>query len=126
MDQKKILVVDDDDSIRDILSLMITKMGHIPDTAEDGRIGLRKIKEFKPDLILLDLMMPNANGFEVLQILQDAGNTTPVVIVTAFTEIAGLKDVKAWLQVTEVLKKPVKVDDLKALLGRLFAPAHSA
>lgn len=125
MDKKKILVVDDDDSIRDILTLMITRMGHEPETAEDGRIGLRMVKEFQPDLILLDLMMPNVNGFEVLQILQDAGNTTPVVIVTAFTEIAGLKDVKAWLQVTEVLKKPVKTDDLKGVLERTFAAASA-
>lgn len=83
--KKKILLVDDDESLRQMYTLVLTKAGHDMTTADDGSEGLARIREGGWDLILLDLMMPNVNGIEVLHALQDESGKQgdcPIVILS--------------------------------------------
>ena len=80
----KILVVDDEPTNIDIVVQELTDKGYAIETATDGRAGLRKAEASRPDLILLDYMMPTMNGLEVLEELRKRGNDTPVVMITAY------------------------------------------
>lgn len=81
----KVLVIDDDKSIVDLLNHMLTREGYTVFTALDGREGLTVAKQEKPDLIILDIMMPELDGISVSGILfQDpVMRMTPVLILSA-------------------------------------------
>ena len=79
----KVLVVDDEENIRFLVESALQLAGMETAGAEDGRAGLRLVSEFRPDLIVLDVMMPELDGFEVLQRLRDGGSRTPVIFLTA-------------------------------------------
>ena len=84
MDRKqRVLVVEDEKNIVDILRFNLQKEGYETLEAYDGVTGLRLALEEAPDLILLDLMLPGMNGFEVCKLLRDKGKSTPVLIITA-------------------------------------------
>jgi len=83
----KILVVDDEPTNIDIVVQELTDKGYAIETATDGRAGLRKAEASRPDLILLDYMMPTMNGLEVLKELRKRGNHTPVVMITAYGSV---------------------------------------
>ena len=63
--QKRVLIVDDDDEIRELLEFDIASSGYFVDTAKDGMEGLNKVLNNTYDIVLLDVMMPKMNGFEV-------------------------------------------------------------
>lgn len=102
----RVLVIDDDAAVRRHLDTLLAAEGHTVDEAPDGREGLSKAFAHPPDLILLDLMMPQLSGFEVVTALRADARTlgVPIVIVTAKTldqgEIAALNG-----QVQAVLQK---------------------
>ena len=70
VEKKRILIVDDDTEIRDLLEFDISSSGYFVDTACDGMEGLNKALNNKYDLILLDVMMPKMNGFDVCKNIQ--------------------------------------------------------
>ena len=80
-----VLVVEDDADTRDMLQRLLDKEGWVVIEAANGRCGVRAVAERLPDLILLDLMMPEMDGFAFLEALrqQDAWRSIPVVVVTA-------------------------------------------
>jgi two-component system, NtrC family, response regulator AtoC len=80
----KILIVDDEPSNRNILSQELSHTGYVVETASDGREALRKVESSRPDLIILDYMMPDLSGLEVLEELRKRENDTPVVMITAY------------------------------------------
>src|SRR5229473_1990062 len=80
----KILVADDEPSNRNILSQELTHKGYVVETANNGREALRKIESVRPDLLILDYMMPDLSGLEVLKELRRRENDTPVVMITAY------------------------------------------
>jgi DNA-binding NtrC family response regulator len=80
----KILIVDDEPSNRNILGQELTHKGYSVTAASDGREALRKIESSRPDLIILDYMMPDLSGLEVLKELRKRENDTPVVMITAY------------------------------------------
>ena len=81
---KKILIVEDDKFLRDLISQKLTKEGYEVDEAMDGEEGVKMIKEVKPDLVLLDLILPGIDGFEVLVKMKENSNisSTPVIILS--------------------------------------------
>ena len=83
---KKILIVEDEKNIVDILSFNLTREGYTALEAYDGEAGLQLALEQDPDLILLDLMLPRKNGFDVCRAIRDAGRTTPIIMLTAREE----------------------------------------
>lgn len=79
-----ILIVDDEPSNRNILSQELSHKGYSVLVASDGREALRKVEACRPDLIILDYMMPDLSGLEVLKELRKRENDTPVVMITAY------------------------------------------
>src|SRR5215467_12511743 len=80
----KILIVDDEPSNRNILRQELTHKGYTIETANDGAEALRKVESSRPDLIILDYMMPDLSGLDVLKELRKRENDTPVVMITAY------------------------------------------
>lgn len=80
--EKRILVVDDNEGIVDILSGFLDEAGFVPVPAFDGEEALAKYRKYNPALILLDIMMPKKNGFEVLKEVRN-GSGIPVIMITA-------------------------------------------
>jgi diguanylate cyclase (GGDEF)-like protein len=85
----RILVVDDEEHIRKIVKFQLEKAGYDIDTADDGLTALKMVEECRPDLILMDLMMPNMDGYEVTRRLKANYQTNhiPVIMVTAKAEL---------------------------------------
>lgn len=81
--QKRILVVDDDNEIRELLEFDIGQSGYYVDTAKDGLEGLNKALNNTYDLILLDVMMPKMNGFDVCKNIRQAKLAVPILMLTA-------------------------------------------
>lgn len=88
MTNKKILVVDDDNDLREALDTALTQAGYTSITAPDGKAGLTSALEHKPDLILLDIMMPIMGGHEMLSALRKDvwGKSVPVLLLTNFDD----------------------------------------
>ena len=83
MNEKRILIVDDDDEIRELLEFDIKASGYFVDTAKDGMEGLNKALNNTYDLILLDVMMPKMNGFDVCKNIRQAKLAIPILMLTA-------------------------------------------
>ena len=81
--QKRILIVDDDDEIRELLEFDVRSSGYFVDTAKDGLEGLNKALNNTYDLILLDVMMPKMNGFDVCKNIRNAKLSIPILMLTA-------------------------------------------
>lgn len=118
---KRILVVEDDPSISMGLSMNLEAEGYAVAVAEDGEHGLRLAREFKPDLIVLDVMLPKLNGFEVLRTLRGEGVAVPIVMLSArgaeMDKVMGLE-----LGAEDYITKPFGLAELlarvKAVLRR--------
>ncbi len=117
--KKTILVVDDEKDIVDLLSYNLTKDGFTVITARNGRDALDRARQ-KPDLIILDVMMPEMNGLQVIQELKKEKSTAsiPVILLTAkgseTDEIVGLE-----VGADDYIVKPVKI-------GKIVARVHTA
>ena len=113
MDRKKVLIVEDEKNIVDILRFNLQKEGYATLEAYDGKAGLELALGENPDLILLDLMLPVMNGFEVCKTIRDKGLSTPVLIITAREteqdKILGLE-----LGADDYITKPFSIRELMA------------
>lgn len=85
MENKKVLIIEDEKSISDIVKFNLTKEGFSVDTAYDGKEGLDKALTGNPDLILLDVMLPTIDGFEICKRVREK-STVPIIMVTAKEE----------------------------------------
>jgi DNA-binding response OmpR family regulator len=114
---QRILVIDDDPSIRSLFKRGLGYEGFSVDLAESGEAGLISARDNVPDLIILDVMMPGIDGFEVLRRLRAAGDSIPVIMLTAKdadeSQVEGL-DAGA----DDYVLKPVSFD---VLLARIRA-----
>jgi len=81
---KKILIIEDDDFLRQLISKKMSSEGFTVSSAADGPDGIEKVKSIKPDLVLLDLLLPTIDGFEVLSKIKTDKDTTsiPVIILS--------------------------------------------
>ena len=111
-----VLIVEDDPNIRELLQLYLEKDGYLVTQAADGGQGLEQFRACKPDLVLLDVMMPVMDGWEVCKAIR-AESSTPVIMLTAKGEIddkvAGLK-----AGADDYMTKPF---EMKELLARIEA-----
>lgn len=117
MEQKKtVLIVEDEKNIVDILCFNLQREGYATLEAYDGEDGLEKAQSEKPDLILLDVMLPKMNGFDVCRTLRKSSNNVPVVILTAREEetdkVLGLE-----IGADDYITKPFSMRELIARVG---------
>ena len=110
---KTVLIVEDESNIVDILSFNLEREGYDTIEANDGQRGLELAREQNPDLILLDLMLPRMNGFDVCRAIRQAGQATPVIMLTAREEetdkVLGLE-----LGADDYITKPFSMRELLA------------
>ena len=115
MSQANILIVDDVEDNRIVLSRLVKRLGHVPILAEDGLIAFEKLNEHEIDLVLLDIMMPNIDGYEVLSHIEDtvALRHIPVIMITALDDVdSAVNCIKVGAQ--DYLTKPFKPVLLRA------------
>ncbi len=112
-DRKKVLIVEDEKNIVDILRFNLQKEGYTTLEAYDGKAGLELALGENPDLILLDLMLPVMNGFEVCKTIRDKGLNTPVLIITA-RETEQDKILGLDLGADDYITKPFSIRELMA------------
>jgi len=110
---KTILIVEDEKNIVDILNFNLVKEGYSTMEAYDGHTGLQLAQEQDPDLILLDVMLPKMNGFDICKSLREQGRTTPIIMLTAREEetdkVLGLE-----LGADDYITKPFSMRELLA------------
>lgn len=108
----KILLVEDDPTILETVAYNLEKQGHEVVTAEDGRVALEKARTVEPNLILLDVMLPHVDGFEVCRILRQEMNV-PIIMLTAKSDevdrVVGLE-----MGADDYITKPFSMRELLA------------
>ena len=122
--QLKILIVDDDPDVLTAIVAILESRDYVVVTARDGEQALEKLKEEKPDLMILDLLIPRMNGFAVCRELQDPSwsdyRKMPVLVLTAVGEGASRRryqlETGQTLDVDDYIEKPV---DMYVLLDRV-------
>ncbi len=89
----KLLVVEDDENLRQIYTKNLTRRDYTVESASDGNDALNKLPDFKPDAILLDIMMPGLNGKEFLKFLKQSPRykSIPVIMITGVSDINDIK-----------------------------------
>ncbi|SHE72564.1 two-component system, OmpR family, response regulator [Ferrithrix thermotolerans DSM 19514] len=115
----KVLVIDDEPPITELLNMSLSFEGYEVASANSGREGLEKARSFRPDLIVLDIMMPDLDGFQVLKRLREEGNKTPVLFLTAKDavedRVTGLT-----AGADDYLPKPFSLAELSARVGAIL------
>ena len=126
MSQKKVLVVDDDPDVRLFNTTVVEENGFIPIEAANGEEGLKKLKEEKPDLVILDIMMPRKDGYVLCAELKANEETAdiPVVLLTAvgeavptttYTHADGMST-----EADDYIPKPIDTDGLIEVVNGLL------
>jgi CheY-like chemotaxis protein len=116
--KKLILVVDDEKAIRELLARVLTIAGYEVDSAADGHEALERVAARRPDLILLDLMMPVLDGWSVLDRLREQRDPPPVVVVSAYLDRGRVVAAGA----VGYLSKPFRSTDLLETCRRVLGP----
>jgi DNA-binding response OmpR family regulator len=117
----KILIVDDDLDLVELLRLVLTESGYATQAAVTGAEALKKARRMPPDLVLLDLILPDLNGFNVCTALRldPATATIPIIMMTVVPgEIPRLAGIETGADA--YLNKPFSIDGLVALVNDLF------
>jgi CheY-like chemotaxis protein len=119
---KLVLLVDDDESLLDLMEHVVKKEGFRTDRAADGVEALRKAQALRPDLMVLDMMLPGLGGYEIIRELQAAGcGDVQVVVVTGRQmDRQGVELIRGEPNVKEFMEKPVRPAFLTAALHRLL------
>ena len=116
---KKILLVEDDKKISELVKQSLINEGYFVDQSFDGESGYYKIIEDQPDLVILDIMMPKMNGYKVCAKVREIGVTTPIIMLTAK---CGEYDLEEGLDTgaNDYLRKPFSTVELLARIRKLL------
>lgn len=119
---KLILIVDDDDSIRELLEFIVKKEGFRVEKSSNGKEALEKAKKLNPDLIILDLMLPGYGGFEILKELQtyETANIPIIVVTGKYMDRTTSQMIKMEPNVKEFIQKPIKTNVLSSILHKIL------
>lgn len=119
-DKATILVIEDDKSVRTLVSKSLTARGYMVETCDDGLEGLTKLERTRPDLIIVDIMMPRLDGMTFVKAIKGNKNTSPIPIIflTANNDpksmIAGIN-----LGAKHYVTKPFQIEDLLGKVEKL-------
>ena len=124
MISKKILIIEDEEVLLGLLQKKLTKEGYRVLLARDGEVGLKIMNKEKPDLVLLDIIMPVKDGFEVMEVMHkdEKLNKIPIIIISNSGQPVELERAKAlgardWLIKTELDPQEV-LEKVRGQLGR--------
>jgi two-component system, sensor histidine kinase and response regulator len=115
--QANILVIDDEESIRDSCSQVLAKAGYTTQTAENGDLGLQKVTEAEPDLVLVDLKMPGMSGMELLEKIAEINPSIVSVVITGYATIESAVEAMK-RHAYDFLPKPFTPDQLRIVVKR--------
>lgn len=120
----KILSVEDNPELQEFIALALRSKGHEVHQAMDGQKGYEMALALKPDLILLDMMMPQLNGMQVIALAKANPElkNIPIVVMTAFySDVEFLEQTMREAGAVEYLRKPLKIDDLISCVRSVLA-----
>lgn len=127
-ESKRIVYVEDEEEMIDLVRLIMARRGFEVIGANGGRVGLQTIRENLPDLVLLDLMMPDIDGWDVYQQMKadEVTQNIPVIVVTAkaqsIDKVLGLHIAK----VDDYISKPFSPQELAESIEKVLARRHDA
>ncbi|MBP8625750.1 MAG: sigma-54-dependent Fis family transcriptional regulator [Syntrophorhabdales bacterium] len=117
MIKPRILIVDDEPTSRELLEGYLSKKGYGIECAKDGRECLEKINYFSPDIVILDVRLPDIDGLTILESLKTQENSPYIIIITAFHDMSTtIKAIR--LGAFEYIPKPIDVDELEQAIER--------
>jgi len=122
MSDEKVLLVEDEEALRLFIGDSLRNEGFAVEYAADGNEGLAKARSLPVDLIILDVMLPGKDGFEVCESIRASGQTTPILMLTALSQI---KDTVQGLKIgaDDYVTKPFDMGELMARVGALLRRA---
>jgi len=120
MDQHRILVADDEETIRAILKDELEEEGYAITTAVDGEDAIRLLRQDKFDLVLADIKMPRADGFEVLRTVKAEQPSVRVIMLTGFADLKNAIESKR-LGADDFVSKPYDIVDLVTTIERVLS-----
>jgi DNA-binding NtrC family response regulator len=113
----KILIIDDEDCIREVFSQLLKEMNYLVEEAETGKKGIEIARRFNPDIILLDMNLPDISGMDVLSCVKEANLPAEVIIITAYGTIKNAVEATR-LGAHDYLQKPVDNEELLLVVSR--------
>lgn len=113
--QSRVLVVDDEPAIRALVAKIVERAGHPVDTARDGAEAIEKLEQTDYAVIVLDLMMPNIDGYGLIEHLKGREGSKPAVIVVSAGDSGALRKLDGAM-VHSILRKPFDIDVLGDLI----------
>lgn len=122
--RRKILVVDDCPDNTTMLTSLLALHGHAAHGLTDSTELFHYVSEFSPDMVMLDLSMPELDGFCAAAQLRARGFSNPIVAVTGYS-VPGLRERALALGFSDFLQKPVSLEDVDQLISRLFQRADA-
>jgi CheY-like chemotaxis protein len=118
---RRIVIVDDNADIRDLLQIKLKKLGHAVETAGDGNAGLQRISESRPDIAIIDIGMPGMDGYEVAKrVREHLEDGILLIALTGFGQ-ADDRERAAAAGFDEHLTKPIRVEELQQIFMRRFS-----
>lgn len=114
----KVLIIDDEIEVATLLAEAVKMDGHEPIVAHDGPKGLALLNEHRPDVVFLDIQMPEMDGIDVLRRIRANDTKLPVVLITGHAVSRELEEARR-LGVMEVIEKPSFFMHLRGALGRI-------
>lgn len=111
---KKILIVEDDKDFLFILQTDLRNAGFSVVVAEDGQAGLDAVQEEKPDLVILDILMPKMDGIEVARHLKEKGVEVPIIFLTNMSDLDHISKATETAPSDYIIKSDVPVDKIVA------------
>jgi len=124
IDKPKILIIDDEQAICDACSQVFTQDGYLVETSFEGVSGLKKVADFKPDLVFVDLKMPGISGMEVLEKIREMDKNIVTIVITGYATIeSAVESMKRGA--FDFLPKPFTTEELKIISNRALDKRHA-
>ena len=115
LSSRTVLVIDDEDLVRDVVARMVEDLGYAAVTAADGQTGLELVDRGEVDAVLVDLTMPSMSGADVVAALRARRPNLPVVVCSGYD-----RDSRGPVQADAYLPKPFRIDALERTLAKLL------
>lgn len=113
----KVLIADDDRTIRALLGDMLEGLGHTVIAVDNGADAVQRCAADAPDVLILDFLMPKLSGLDAMKALRDRGIQTPVVLLTAISDTS-IREVDGFEAPEAILEKPFKLKGIEKALEK--------